>query len=154
AVAGLAARVLVDLISTGPFEVVLDLSPDWRLISFAAALAIATGIVFGLAPAFQLRWQSASPVLTAPTRTTTRRSKLLPALVVFQIGLSLVLVAGGGLFVRSLINLQRLNPGFSTDDVFVVRLDRGVVPGPDQLLEVVRAVPGVLSAGIGTHTPL
>jgi predicted permease len=151
-VAGFASRLLVDLISTGRFPVVLDLSPEWRVIAFAAALAMATGVVFGLAPAFQLRRQSAA--LPTAARTMTHRSKLLPTLVVVQIGLALVLVAGGGLFLRSLINLQRLDTGFSMDGVFVVALERDVVPAPDRLLEAVRAVPGVLNAGVATHTPL
>jgi predicted permease len=86
-------------------------------------------------------------------RTGTRPSKLLPWLATVQVALSLVLVAGAGLFVRTLANLQHVDSGFSADGVFVIDLERGQQPAPDQLLDVVRRVPGVLTAGIATHTP-
>ncbi len=68
--------------------------------------------------------------------------------------LSLVLLAGAGLFVRTLQNLQNLDPGFRADGVLLVEFDRGGTIAPRALLDDVRRVPGVLSASLTTHTPL
>jgi predicted permease len=152
-VAWAAARVVVDLMSTGPFDVVVNLAPNWHVLLFAAGLATLTGLVFGLAPAFQSRRTGPALAMKDDARTGTRPSKLLPWLATVQVALSLVLVAGAGLFVRTLANLQHVDSGFSADGVFVIDLERGQQPAPDQLLDVVRRVPGVLTAGIATHTP-
>jgi predicted permease len=73
---------------------------------------------------------------------------------VAQVALSLLLLAGAGLFVRTLNNLQSLDPGFRTEGVLLVELEdqRGVIPPP--LLEELQRVPGVLSTTASTHTPL
>jgi predicted permease len=153
-VAWASGRFLVDLMSTGSNRLEFDLTPNAHLLMFSAALAVATGIVFGLAPAFQIRQAQPVRAFKGDERTATRRSRLLPSLVTGQVALSLVLLAGAGLFVRSLINLQRLNPGFSATGVFVVGLDRDQSPAPTQVAEIVRAVPGVIAAAPTTHTPL
>ena len=157
-VAFLSGRFLVDLISSGPTVVVFDLTPHWHVLAFSAALAIATGVVFGLAPAFQTggaaRQLALAVRLKNDARTSTGRSRLLPALVVIQIALSLVLVAGAGLFVRTLRNLQHLDPGFTADNVFVVDADLGGGLSADKIRDDVARIPGVLIAAVTTHTPL
>jgi predicted permease len=70
------------------------------------------------------------------------------------VALSLVLVAGAGLFVRTLHNLQTLDPGFSTEGVLVAELENRRTPFPQDLLESIRQIPGVSSASVSTHTPL
>src|SRR5580765_5299757 len=129
--------------STGPFDVVVNLTPNWHVLLFAAGLATLTGVVFGLAPAFQSRRTGPALAMKDDARTGTRPSKILPWLATLQVALSLVLVAGAGLFVRTLTNLRHVDSGFSTDGVFVIDLERGQQPAPDQLLDVVRRVPGV-----------
>lgn len=153
-VAWVCGRLVIGLMSTGPFPIAFDLTPNWHVIAFSSALAALTGIVFGLAPALQLSRTPASLALKRDERTGTARSRLLSTLVAVQVALSLVLVGGAGLFVRTLVNLRHVNSGFIADQVLVVRLERGVGPTPDRLLDVVRRVPGVMSAGVGTHTPL
>lgn len=153
-VAWFSGRFLVQLISTGPFQVVFSLTPNWHMLAFSAMVACATGAVFGIAPAVHLRHTGPSLALRDDNRTSTRRSKLLPSLVTLQVALALVLVAGAGLFIRTLKNLQHVDPGFSTEGVFVANLERGQHPAPEQLLDVVRRIPGVRTASVTTHTPL
>jgi putative ABC transport system permease protein len=71
-----------------------------------------------------------------------------------QVALALVLLAGAGLFVRTLRNLQNLDPGFSADGVLLVDLEGRRTAVPRELLEDVQRLPGVVSASLSTHTPL
>jgi predicted permease len=153
-VAFVLSRLLLDVISSGPFQIVFDLSPNWRVLAFSAGLATATGVVFGIAPAFQASQTAPSIALTSDDRTSTSRSRLLTSLVILQVALSLVLVGGAGLFVRTLNNLQRVNTGFNAGSVFVVDLERGVGPSPNRLVDAIGRLPGVTSVSVTTHTPL
>ena len=74
--------------------------------------------------------------------------------MIVQVALSLVLVGGAGLLVRTLNNLQHVDTGFLAGGVFIVDLERGVGPPPDRLVDVVSRIDGVLSVGVTTHTPL
>jgi predicted permease len=158
-VAALSGRFLVDLISSGPFTVEFDLTPNWHVLAFSAVIATVTGVVFGLAPAFQTRRGTAADaalgsVLTDNSRTSTTKSRLLPSLVVGQIALSLVLVAGAGLFVRTLRNLQHVDPGFASDRVFIAPAYTHDLALRQQFVDAVSRVPGIVSLGFSTHTPL
>jgi predicted permease len=134
--------------------IAFDLSPNWRILAFACGVAVATGVLFGAAPALQT--SSAEPVsaLKQNEIAPRTRSRLLPSLVSVQVALSLVLVAGAGLFLRTLQNLQNLDPGFSSEGVLLVDLDEYPGPLPPGLLDDVRRLPGVVSASASTHTPL
>jgi predicted permease len=81
-------------------------------------------------------------------------SRLLPSLVIGQIALSVVLLVGAGLFVRTLQNLRSVDPGFVSDGVLLVDLDARRTGLPLEVLSEVRRIPGVVSASISTHTPL
>ena len=78
--------VLVNMISGGPFEVVFDLTPNWRVLGFATALGLATGAVFGLAPLRQTT-RDTSAALRQGKRWSTGRSRVLPSLVSVQVAL-------------------------------------------------------------------
>jgi predicted permease len=82
------------------------------------------------------------------------RSRLLPFLVVGQVMLSLVLLAGAGVFVRTLQNLHTLDPGFQTEGVLLVALDDRRMAIPPTLLDEIHKLPGVLSTSVSTDTPL
>ena len=153
-VAALSSRLLIDLIDTGPFQVSFDLTPNGNVLLFSAALGLATGAVFGIVPVLQMRRHPTSLALKVDDRTSTGRAPLLPALVVVQVAISLVLVGGAGLLVRTLRNLDHVDRGFDADGVFVVSLERGKGPAPARLLDIVRRVPGVTAASVSTHTPL
>ena len=144
----------VEILSAQDSGIAFDLSPNWRVLTFTCVVATATGILFGAAPALQT--SSAEPVaaLKKNESASRTRSRLLPSLVSVQVALSLVLVAGAGLFLRTLQNLQNLDPGFSSEGVFVVDLDEHPGALPPGLLDDVRRVPGVVSASLSTHTPL
>jgi predicted permease len=158
--AGVAGRFLVSLISSGPIgptPLVFDLTPNWHVLAFTSGVAIVTGIVFGLAPALQTTAAGPSATLKLnmeDARTSSSRSKLLPSLVVAQVALSLILLSGAGLFVRTLQNLQRLDPGFNPERVLLVDSEGRRTPFPRDVLESVQHLPGVLSASLSTHTPL
>ena len=159
AVGVMLARVLgaflVNLISTDLSAVNFDLTPNAHVLAFSSAAAIVTGILFGMAPAIQTTAVNPSVASKEDSRTTAgSRSRLLPFLVVAQVALSLVLLAGAGLFVRTLRNLQSLDPGFRTEGVLLVELaDQPGLIAP-ALLEELQRVPGVLSTTVSTHTPL
>jgi predicted permease len=82
------------------------------------------------------------------------RSRWLPSLVSAQVALSLVLLAGAGLFVRTLRNLENVDPGFRADGVLLVDLEDLRTPVSGALLQEIQLLPGVASASLSTHTPL
>jgi putative ABC transport system permease protein len=145
ALAWLSSRFLVNTISNDRAPIVFDLTPNAHVLAFTAAVAVATAFLFGLAPA----WQS-----TALKPNRHRRSLLLPPLVSVQVALSLLLLIGAGLFVRTLRNLENVDPGFRSEGVLLIELDGRRSADPRDLLETVRRVPGVTVASISTHTPL
>ena len=104
----------------------LSAVPDARVIAFAIGAALVTAILFGLAPALQ----STRPALTSTLKDEaggvvggTGHARFRKGLVVAQVGLSVLLLAGAGLFARSLYNLKTLNPGFQADQLLGFSLD-------------------------------
>ncbi|HXB70298.1 MAG TPA: ABC transporter permease [Candidatus Acidoferrales bacterium] len=167
ALAGIGSRLLVALLSTGRTAILLDLQPDARVLLFTSAIAVVTGIVFGLVPALRATAAGPGPALKADAGITPRtRSRLLPALVTSQVALSLVLLIGAGLFIRTLRNLQQIDPGFRREGVLLVLLDAsraGYRAGDkgtrltavyQELLNRYAGLPGVLSASLSNNTPL
>jgi predicted permease len=126
---------------------------DWRVLGFTFALSLVTGIVFGLAPAWRATKVDLMPTLKDSGRSSSAasRSFLSRGLVVAQVALSLVLLVGAGLFVRTLINLQRVEPGFNTRDLLLFGVEPGLIGYKDerltnlyeQLSERLEALPGV-----------
>jgi predicted permease len=126
---------------------------DWRVLGFTIALSFVTGIVFGLAPAWRTTRADLTPTLKDGGRgsSTVHRSLLSRGLVVLQVALSLLLLVGAGLFVRTLINLQRVEPGFNTRNLLLFGVQPGLIGYKDekltqlyaQLSERLEAVPGV-----------
>jgi predicted permease len=133
---------------------------DLRVLGFAAALSIATGILFGLAPAFRTTRVQLSDALKAGSRSVFSGSRVggMRPLVALQVALSLALLVGAGLFARSLRNLMQIDPGFDREHVLSVWIDpqiagypRDRLPGLYQrLTERIEAVPGVRSASISS----
>jgi predicted permease len=151
ALAALSSRALVNTISNSQLPIALDLTPNWRVLAFTAAIASATTLLFGIAPALQSTAVGPSAMLKEEGR---RRSRLLPSLVSVQVALSLLLLICAGLFVRTLRNLEKVDPGFRREGVLLVDLEGRRSAGARELVEAARQVPGVLSASISTHTPL
>jgi predicted permease len=152
--AWISGRFLVSVISTEHARIAFDLAPNWHVLGFTSVVAIATGVLFGVAPALKTTAAGPTSALKENTRISGPRSVLLPSLVSAQVALSLVLLAGAGLFVRTLQNLQSLDPGFNAEGVLLVDLEDRPTAVPRELLEDVQRLPGVVSASLSTHTPL
>ncbi|HKE57003.1 MAG TPA: ABC transporter permease [Pyrinomonadaceae bacterium] len=155
--AGLAqilGRFLVSAIGTASNVVFLDLTPDLRVLGFAAAVASLTCLLFGLTPALRATSVSPNTAMKASGRGLTagrERFSLRRALVVAQVALSLVLVASALLFSRSLNRLLTYDAGFKQDGLLIAQVGFGRlqlaperrVPFRNELLERMKAVPGV-----------
>jgi predicted permease len=157
--------ILVQYLSTESNTVFVNLDSDWRVVAFAGALAILTGLLFGLAPAFRSTRTGLGDVLKATGRGNTEgreRFGFRRALVVLQVALALVLVVGALLFSSTLKNLLTANTGFRQDGVLVARVGYGFLQLPrsralsfrQDLLAQLRAVPGVTAAGDTDTVPL
>jgi predicted lysophospholipase L1 biosynthesis ABC-type transport system permease subunit len=119
-------RGLVGLIPlSGGMPVSLDVTPDLRLFAFTLAVSFVTGILFGLAPALEAIRPDPVTTLREETGSTVSRARgyLRKSLVVLQVALSLMLLVGAGLFVRSLGNLNALETGFRRERTLIVDLD-------------------------------
>jgi predicted permease len=106
--------------------VVLDLSPDLRVLAYTLALTLVTGIVFGLAPALQASKPDLTTALKAEGSGSGKhssRGRLRSALVVAQVSVCLVLLITAGLLARGLQAAQTIEPGFRTDHVFALKFD-------------------------------
>jgi putative ABC transport system permease protein len=148
------SRFLVDLMSTESNRMFVDLTVDWRVFAFTGALAVATCLIFGLTPAVRATDAEPAMAMKAGSRgaTDTReRFTLRRGLVIVQVAMSLVLVVGALLFVRSLRNLLILDAGFRQDGMLTVNLDLRGTGIPEvgrrhafsELTERIRGLPGV-----------
>ena len=157
------SQFLVASLGTQGDPLFLDLKPDWRLLTFTLGLASLTCVLFGLAPGVRASRLSPSAAFRTTVRgvmTSHRRFGLRQALVVSQVALSLVLVVGALLFSTSLHNLLAVDAGFLQKGILITNLDlfrflnvpyAGRVAFKRDLLEKVRALPGMVSAGeVGT----
>jgi predicted permease len=132
-----------------------SLSPrlDLRVLAFTFGLSFLTGIVFGIVPAFRATRVDLTPTLkdTGRGSSATARSLLSRSLVVAQVSLSLLLLIGAGLLVRTLINLQRVDTGFNEQNLLLFYVDPGLLGYKDdrlrdlyqQLFARLEVVPGV-----------
>jgi predicted permease len=164
------SRALVNSLDTSQSTIQLSIVTDWRVLLFAAAASIATCIVFGTVPA--LRSTGAEPLMSLKSAErgvvgNRERFSLQRAMVITQIAVSMVLLVGALLFVRSYRNLLTLNPGIRESGItqaffYFPSFDS---PSPDvnlvklaalkrQLVDDVRAIPGIASAAATTQVPL
>ena len=159
ALSGLMARVRPPL----PIDLGLEVSPDWRVLAFTMVAAIGTGIVFGLIPALRASRPDLVPALKDSSSSGKRRRvELRDALVVVQVAMSLVLVVGGALLVRSLSAAARVNLGYDADRTAYLalalemsgydtaRANRFLEDG----LQRLRALPQVEAVGLTSRLPL
>jgi predicted permease len=149
-----------------PFPFVI--AADWRVLAFSSGVTFATGILCGLAPSFRSARADLTPSLRENASSNSGgasqsgwRVRAGDALVVAQVALSVVVLVGAGLLVRTLHNLQTLDPGFDTQNVLLFGIspslegykDRQTVELYRHLQERFEALPGVVSASY-SETPL
>jgi predicted permease len=159
------SRSLVSFLSTRSNPLFVDLEADWRLFAFTAGIAILTCMLFGLTPALRATRTGVNSALKSGGRGLTasrERFGLRRALVVSQVALSLVLLVGALLFVRSFRNLLTLDAGFRRDGLLIAEFDLRRLQLPknrrptfeQELLDRLRAAPGVDSAAVISNVPV
>ena len=157
--------VLVRFLSVGGPLIRLDLALDWRVLGFTAAVSTATGVLFGLAPAMRGAALDLAPSLRQGGHGSSPPQRMARMLSAAQVALSLVLLIGAGLLVRTLRQLESIDGGFPRDRVYTVALSprgsdqKNGTNGPRlnrlylDLLERVRALPGVAMATLAGDPP-
>lgn len=156
------------LVGFSPADIprIKEVTADGRVFGFTVAVSLLTGVVFGLVPALQASRPNLNEMLKEGGRSSVvglGRQRTRSLLVVTEIALSLVLLVGAGLLVRSFLRLQSVSPGFNAEHVLTMRMD---LSGPNyktgtqvrafqtQLLERARQLPGVLSASTRSFVPI
>ena len=135
-----------------------EVGMDWRVFGFTLGASLLTGFIFGFAPALHLSRVDVSDAMKDTSRGTTgaRHTRLRQALIVAEVALSVVLLAGAGLLFRSFMRLQAVDAGFTPERVLTARLspagpqfsdDDALINFYERVLERTRAIPGVESAG-------
>jgi len=152
-----ALRLLIHWMSPGPgSDTVFTANLDWRVLLFTIGIALAASLLFSLAPAVQFWNPRLAESLKQQMGTGAGGSlKFRRTCVALQIGFSLLLMVGAGLFVRTIHNLRNADAGFSTDHLLAFRLDpqmagyptAEIVPVEQRVLDAVAALPGVRNAG-------
>jgi predicted permease len=166
-VAFAATRALIAFISRGADNVAMTPRPDVAVLLFTLGVSLLTGLLFGLAPALVAARTEAAGTLNAGTRTSEsgggRSARFWPkTLVTAQVMLSLLLLVGAGLFLRTLRNLQNQDYGFERSHMLLAQIDERlagykpstVLPIHQQLLDRLAAIPGVQSAALSLTPPI
>lgn len=158
------AELLKALMPEGMLPNVAVVGVDWRVLAFAFAAAVATGLLFGLAPAWQSRRVDVNTALKENAgKGGTGRGRVRGALVVAEVALSLVLLVGAGLLIRTFANLLAVTPGFDPHNVLTFQLtlngERYDTTNEASAfyrdaLERISALPGVEAAAITNKLPL
>ena len=142
-----------------------EVNLDYRVLAFTIIISALTGLVFGLVPALQSSKLDVSSSLKQGGRTGegTRRTSARSLLLIGEVALSLMLLVGAGLLIKSFLRLQEVKPGFNAQNVLITSLS---LPGAKYkenaqraqfyrtLIERLKTLPGVQSAGAGVSLPL
>ena len=148
-----------------------EIAVDWRVVVFTTAVSIVMGVLFGLVPLYQSRRVSPNDSLKQGGRAIVMdQSRLRSSLIVGQVAIAMILLAGAGLMTKSLWKLTRVVPGFQTEHILTARLSlppqyaNGYVFGTgkhpkisrfqSELLQQVRQIPGVRLAAFTSYLPM
>jgi predicted permease len=153
-------RALIAFLPADTIDLKLSTTPDLRILLFATAVSVFTGLIFGLAPALQSTKPDVAPTLKDTVGGIVgggAHVRVRKVLVAVQVMLSLLLLIGAGLFIRSLRNLRDLGPGFTTEKLVTFEIDSSLNGySADrskiffrQLNAELAALPGVRSVGLG-----
>ncbi len=163
----LARWALTGMVALAPADIhhLDDLTIDGGVLAFTLAITVLTGLLFGLAPAIFAAFQDPNEALRRGGRSGEGgvSARVRRALVVAEVALSLVLLTGAGLMIRSLRSVNRITPGFRSDHLLTVQIDlrRNRYATPDQgaafvndLLQRVSRLPGAISAAVVNGLPM
>ena len=151
------SRTLVEMVNGGSQTLPFEVSPDVRVLTYTSLVSLLAAVIFGVAPALRAARTDLNNSLKIGKGLVdgTSRSRLAKGLVVLQVALSLLLLVGAGLFVRTLINLQNVPTGFNKENVFVLQIDTSATGYKEdaqlenvlrEVEEKVKSVPGVRAA--------
>jgi putative ABC transport system permease protein len=157
-------EVLMAALPQGFFSSVTEVKADWRVLAFAFTAAIVTGLLFGLAPAWQAGKIDVNHALKESAgKGGTPRGRLRGTLVVAEVALSLVLLVGAGLLIRTFVNLLSVEPGFDPNNVLTCQIalngsrydtTNEAAAFYREALERIKALPGVEAAAVINKLPL
>lgn len=165
---GLASGAVRLLLAIAPANLprLNEIKIDPVVVLFTFAIALITGVVFGLLPVLKCAGPGIPPALGSGGRTSSpsrRQYRVNSALVVAQVALSLVLLVGSGLMIRTFQMLRRVDPGFNPKDALTIQIaipqklvkdDRAVMRLEQNILDTISAIPGVSSAGLASSVPI
>lgn len=165
AIASWGVRFVQMLFREGRRAIAVDASLSWRTLIFCLIATLCAALLSGIIPAWRaIGIDPEQTIKEGQTRISESRSgaKLAQALVAFQVALSFVLLVGAVVFVRSLVNLRHIDPGFRNQDVLTLSIQlpektarsAGSAAVWNRVLESVRTIPGVRTAALATFTPL
>jgi len=158
-------KLLTSFKPSVPLPLNIEFHTDWRVLSFTLLLSILTGVLFGLVPALQASKNELVPALKNSQDEFNNSRKILSlrnALVIGQVTLSILVLVGAGLFLRSLNRARAINPGFDAEHVLTLSFNTSA-QGYDavkaaqfyqQLTGRVRALPGVQNVSVAQSAPL
>ncbi|HET7100226.1 MAG TPA: FtsX-like permease family protein, partial [Terriglobia bacterium] len=160
-----ASGALLAMVSTGAQPLPLNVAPDARVLAFTFVVSLVTALLFGTLPALRATRIDLTPALKEGRSAAglSSRSRLGKALIVSQVALSLVLLVGAGLFLRTLVKLNNVDTGFNKENVLLFSIDpvgagykwkKGtrLVNLYQQIEQRVAAEPGVRAASISFFT--
>jgi predicted permease len=158
-----AGHLLLTMANSSPQVAAMDVTPDLRVLAFTLLLTVLTAMLFGLTPALRATRLDLTGSLKQGRgiASPSARISLARGLIVGQIALSLVLLAAASLFLRSLLNLTHVDPGFNKQNVLVFSLDEysaglpldaHLVALQQQIEQRVQAIPGVGAASFSMFT--
>ena len=141
-----------------------NLGVSWSMLAFALAVSTASGIIFGIMPALQAARVNVADNIKSGTRTTDARGQgFQSSLVVAQVAISVILLVGSGLLLRSFATLSSVNPGFDTQNLLTMEIRLASDKYPDEarrieffstLSEELRAIPGVTDVAVINQLPI
>ena len=158
-------NLLTALKPSVPLPVNVEFHTDWRVLSFTLLLSVLAGIIFGLVPALQASKHDLAPALKDQSQQLGDRRRMFSlrnALVIGQVALSIVVLIGAGLFLRSLNHARAINPGFDAEHILTLSFNTASQKYEatraeqfyQQLSNRVQALPGVQSVSLAQAAPL
>ncbi len=156
---------LIALIPAGTLPPGMEIHIDSRVLLFSLSVTLATSLIFGLWPALQISKPEIQETLKSGSQRATASSRHRRAqniLIISEVSLSLVLLIGAGLMIRSLARLMNIDPGMETENLLTMRLNRSPAKSKDgsqnavffqQAIERVSSLPGVEGVAVTSHTP-